>query len=36
MTRDQEIDFLGNQAEMLKAQLEEIEARTRDLEASEE
>jgi hypothetical protein len=36
MTRDQELDFLGNQAEMLKAQLEEIEARTRDLEASEE
>lgn len=36
MTRDQELDFLGNQAEMLQAQLEEIEARTRDLEASEE
>ena len=36
MTRDQELDFLGNQTKLLKAQLEEIEARTRDLEASEE
>lgn len=36
MTRYQELDFLGNQAELLKAQLQEIEARTRDLEASEQ
>lgn len=33
MTREQEIDFLKGQAEMIKQQLEQIEARMRDLEA---
>jgi len=33
MTREQELDFLKNQAEAIKGQLEQIEARTRDLES---
>jgi hypothetical protein len=32
MNREQELDFLRNKAEMLKRQLEDIDARTRDLE----
>jgi hypothetical protein len=32
MKREQELDFLRNKAEMLKRQLEDIDARTRDLE----
>ena len=32
MTREQELDFLKNQAEVIKGQLEQIEARVRDLE----
>ena len=34
MTRDEELDSLRDHAEMLKQQLEEIEARTQDLETS--
>jgi len=33
MTPEQELDFLKNQAEAIKGQLEQIEARTRDLES---
>ena len=33
MTPEQEIEFLKNQAEAIKGQLEQIEARTRDLES---
>ena len=35
MSPDQELDFLKNQAEAIKDQLEQIEARMRDLEAKE-
>ena len=35
ITREQEIDFLKNQAEALKGQLEQIEARMRELEGEE-
>ncbi len=34
MTREQELDFLKNQANMIKSQLEQIEARVRELEAT--
>jgi len=33
MTREQELDFLKNQAEAIKEQLEQIDARMRDLES---
>jgi len=33
MTREQELDFLKNQAEAIKGQLEQIEVRMRDLES---
>ena len=33
MTREQELDFLKSQAEAIKGQLEQIDARIRDLEA---
>ena len=33
MTPEQELDFLRNQASMMRSQLEQIEARTRELEA---
>jgi len=33
MTPEQELDFLKNQAQAIKGQLEQIEARTRDLES---
>jgi len=33
MTREQELDFLKNQAEAIKEQLEQIEGRMRDLES---
>lgn len=32
MTREQELDFLKNQAEAIKGQLEQIDARIRELE----
>jgi hypothetical protein len=32
MTREQELDFLRNQAEAIKGQLEQIDARTKELE----
>ena len=32
MSREQELDFLKNQADMLKGQLDQIEVRLRDLE----
>ena len=32
MTREQEFDFLKNQAQAMRGQLEQIEARVRDLE----
>ena len=32
MTREQELDFLKNQAQAMRGQLEQIEARVRDLE----
>jgi len=32
MTPEQELDFLKNQAQAMRGQLEQIEARTRDLE----
>ncbi len=32
MTREQELEFLKNQANAIKSQLEQIEARTRELE----
>ena len=32
MTREQELDFLKNQAKAMRGQLEQIEARVRDLE----
>ena len=35
MTREQELDFLKNQAQAAKGQLEEIEARISELEAEE-
>lgn len=35
VTPEQELDFLGNQAEAIKEQLEQIEARMRDLESEE-
>jgi hypothetical protein len=35
MTRDEEINYLKNQAEAIKGQLEEIESRMRGLEAEE-
>ena len=33
MTKEQELDFLKSQAEVMRGQLEQIESRTRDLEA---
>jgi len=33
MTREEEFDYLRDQAEAVKGQLEEIEARMRDLES---
>jgi len=33
MTKEQELDFLKNQAQAMKAQLEQIETRMRDLES---
>jgi len=33
MTREQELDFLKNQANTVKSQLEQIEAMMRDLES---
>jgi hypothetical protein len=35
MTREQELDFLKSQAEMIRGQLEQIDARMRELEAEE-
>jgi len=35
MTREQELDFLKNQANAMKSQLEQIEARMRELEIKE-
>jgi len=35
MTREQEFDFLKNQAQTIKGQLEQIENRIRDLETEE-
>jgi hypothetical protein len=35
MTREQELDFLRSQAEMIKGQLDEIDARMRELETKE-
>lgn len=35
MTREQELDFIKNQAQMLEGQLEQIEARMRELETKE-
>lgn len=35
MTREQELDFLKNQAEAIKGQLEQIEARISGLETKE-
>jgi len=35
MTKEQELDFLKNQAEAIKGQLEQIETRMRDLEIEE-
>ena len=35
MTREQELDFLKNQANTVKSQLEQIEARIRELEVKE-
>jgi len=35
MTRDQELDFLKNQAQAMRGQLEQIEARVRDLVTKE-
>ena len=35
MTREQELDFLRSQTEMMRGQLEQIESRMRDLEAGE-
>ena len=35
MTKEQELDFLKNQAEAIKRQLEQIETRMRDLEIEE-
>jgi len=35
MTREQELDFLKNQAEAIKGQLEQVEARVRDLKTKE-
>jgi hypothetical protein len=35
MTREEELNYLKDQAEAIKAQLEEIESRMRDLEAKE-
>jgi len=35
MTKEQELDFLRNEAEAVREQLEEIEARMRNLEAKE-
>ena len=35
MTKEQEFDFLKNQAEAIKDQLEQIEARVHDLESEE-
>jgi len=36
MTREQELDFLRNQAQAVKGQLEQIEARMRELETKKE
>jgi hypothetical protein len=36
VTPDQELDFLKNQAELIKGQLEQIESRMRDLETEKE
>jgi len=36
MTREQELDFLRNEAEAAREQLEQIEARIRDLAPEEE
>jgi prefoldin subunit 5 len=33
MTREEELNYLGDQAEAIKEQLEQIEARMRDLES---
>jgi prefoldin subunit 5 len=35
MSREQELDFLKNQAQSIKGQLEQIEARMRELEKKE-
>ena len=35
MTREQELDFLRSQAELIKGQLEQIDARMRELETEE-
>jgi prefoldin subunit 5 len=35
MTKEQELDFLKNQAQAVKGQLEQIEARMRELETKE-
>jgi archaellum component FlaC len=35
MTLEQELDFLKNQAQAIREQLEQIETRMRDLEAKE-
>jgi len=35
MTKEQELDFLRNEAEAIKGQLEQIDARIRDLETEE-
>ena len=36
MSREQEVDFLKEEANAVKAQLEEIEARINDLESAQE
>ena len=36
MTREQELDFLRNQAEMVKGQLEQIDTRIKELETEQE
>jgi hypothetical protein len=35
MTREEELDYLKSQAEAIKAQLEQIDSRTRDLESQQ-
>jgi len=35
MTKEEELDYLKNQAEVIKSQLGEIESRMRDMEAED-